>query len=39
MLIAFFDSESIIHHEFVLGGATVNATYYVEMPSRLWDNV
>ena len=31
MLIAFSNSEGIVHCEFVLGATTVNAAYYVEV--------
>ncbi len=29
MLILFFDSKGVIHHEYVLRGQTKNATFYV----------
>jgi len=35
MLIAFFDSDSIIHKEFVPVGQTVNSTFYKEVLKRL----
>jgi hypothetical protein len=39
MLIAFSNSEGIVHCEFVLGATTVNAAYYVEVLSCLQDKV
>lgn len=35
MLIAFFDSKGLIHHEFVPVGQTVNARFYLEVMKRL----
>jgi len=35
MLIVFFDSDSIIHKEFVPVGQTVNSTFYEEVLKRL----
>ncbi|VVC39136.1 Transposase, type 1, partial [Cinara cedri] len=35
MLIVFFDSQGIIHKEFVLPGITVNAEYYKNVLDRL----
>jgi hypothetical protein len=35
MLTAFFDADSIIHHEFVQGKQTVNGKYYKEVIKRL----
>jgi hypothetical protein len=37
MLICFFDIRDIIHFEFVLEGATVKQTFYVEVLKRLID--
>jgi hypothetical protein len=36
MLVTFFDSQRIIHKEFVPPGQTVNKQYYVEYLSRLF---
>ncbi len=35
MLILFFNSEGVIHHEYVPEGRTVNATFYVQVLDRL----
>jgi len=35
MLIAFFDSDSIIHKKFVPAGQTVNSAFYKEVLKRL----
>jgi hypothetical protein len=35
MLIVFFDSDGIIHKEFVPAGQTVNSTFYEEVLKRL----
>ncbi len=35
MLILFFDSKSVIHHEYVPEGQTVNAMFYVQVLDRL----
>lgn len=35
MLIAFFDSEGLIHHEFVPPGTTVTGQFYAEVLARL----
>ncbi len=35
MLILFFDSKGVIHHEYVHEGQTVNATFYVQVLDRL----
>ncbi len=35
MLIAFFDSKGLIHHEYVLFGQTVNAIFYLSVLKRL----
>ena len=37
MLIAFFDINSVMHHEFVLPGQTVNGHFYVQVLKRLHD--
>ncbi len=31
MLILFFDSKSVVHHEYIPEGQTVNATFYVQV--------
>ncbi len=35
MLILFFDSKGVIHHEYVFEDQTVNATFYVHVSDRL----
>jgi len=35
MIICFFDSQDIVHKEFVLPGQTVNQTFYREVLERL----
>ncbi len=35
MLILFFDSKGVIHHEYVPEGQTVKATFYVQVLDRL----
>ncbi len=35
MLILFFDSKGVIHHEYVPEGQTVNAIFYVQVLDRL----
>lgn len=35
MLIAFFDSKGLIHHEFVPPGQTVNMVFYLQVIKRL----
>jgi len=39
MLICFFDQKGIVHKEVVPPGQTVNASFYVEVLKRLWENV
>jgi len=39
MLIAFFDSDSIIHKEFVPAGQTVNSAFYEEVLKRLLQGI
>jgi len=39
ILMVFFDSHGIVHHEFALEGKTVNAAFYVEVFKRLRDRV
>jgi len=35
MLLAFFDSEGIVHHEYALDGQTINKEFYMEVLRRL----
>ena len=35
MLLAFFDSEGIVHHEYAPGGQIINKEFYVEILRRL----
>ncbi|GBM40532.1 hypothetical protein AVEN_76938-1 [Araneus ventricosus] len=35
MLIAFFDNEVVVHHEFVPAGQIVNCPFYVQVLKRL----
>jgi len=35
MLLAFFDSEGIVHHDYVPDGQTINKEFYVEVLRRL----
>ena len=39
MLLAFFDSEGIVHHEYAPGGQTVNKEFYLEVLRRLRESV
>jgi len=39
MLLASFDSEGIIHHEYALDGQTINKEFYVEVLRRLPESV
>jgi len=39
MLLAFFDSESIVHHEYAPDGQTVNKEFYLEVLRRLRESV
>jgi hypothetical protein len=39
MLIAFFDIDGLVHHEFVLTGQTVNKEFYKTVLQRLRDAV
>jgi len=39
MLIAFFDIDSVVHHEFIPPGQTVNGHFYVQVLQRLRDAV
>ena len=39
MLLAFFDSEGIVHHEYAPDGQTINKEFYVEVLRRLRESV
>lgn len=39
MLIAFFDNEGVVHHEFVPAGQTVNGPFYVQVLKRVREAV
>jgi len=39
MLLAFFDSEDIVHHEYAPDGQTINKEFYVEFLRRLRESV
>jgi hypothetical protein len=39
VLIAFFDIDGVVHHEFVPHGQTVNGHFYVQVLQRLRDAV
>jgi len=39
MLIAFFDIDGVVHHEFIPPGQTVNGHFYVQVLQRLHDAV
>ena len=39
MLLAFFDSEGIVHHEYAPDGQTINKGFYVEVLWRLRESV
>ena len=39
MLLAFFDSEGIVHHEYAPDGQTVNKEFYLEVLRRLRESV
>jgi len=39
MLLAFFDSEVIVHHEYTPNGQTVNKEFYVEVLRHLRESV
>ena len=36
MLVCFYDSKGIIHHEFVHEGQTVTGSFYLSVLERLW---
>ena len=39
MLTVFFDSEGVVHYEFLPQGRTVNKEYYLEVMQRLREAV
>jgi hypothetical protein len=39
MLVAFFDDEGIVHREFVPTGTSVTAAFYVDVLTRMRENV
>jgi len=39
MLTVFFDSEDVVHYEFLPQGQTVNKKYYLEVVQRLREAV
>ena len=39
MLLAFFDSEGIVHHEYAPNGQTINKEFYLEVLQRLHESV
>jgi len=39
MLLAFFDSEGIVHHEYAPDRQTINKEFYVEVLRRLYESV
>jgi len=39
MLLAFFDSEGIVHHQYAPDGQTINEEFYVEVLRRLRESV
>ena len=39
MLVCFYDSKGIIHHEFVPEGQTVNGSFYLSVLERLWKRI
>jgi len=39
MLLAFFDSEGIVHHKYTPDGQTINKKFYVEVLRRLRESV
>jgi len=39
MLLAFFDSEGIVHHEYAPNGQTINKEFYMEVLQRLRESV
>ncbi len=39
MLIFFFDSKGVIHHEYVPKGQTINAMFYIQVLDRLYKRI
>ena len=39
MLVCFYDSKGIIHHEFVPEGQTVAGSFYLSVLERLWKRI
>jgi len=39
MLVCFYDSKGIIHHEFVPEGQTVTGSFYLSVLERLWKRI
>ena len=39
ILLAFFDSEGIVHHEYAPDGHTINKEFYLEVLQRLCESV
>ena len=39
MLVYFYDSKGIIHHEFVPEGQTVTGSFYLSVLERLWKRI
>jgi len=39
MLLAFFDSEGIVHHEYAPDGQTINKEFYLEVLRHLRESV
>ncbi len=39
MLILFFDSKGVIHHEYVPEGQTVNAVFYIQILDHLYKRI
>ena len=39
MLLAFFDPEGIVHHEYAPDGQTINKEFYVEVLRRVRESV
>ena len=39
MLVCFYDSKGIIHHEFVPEGQTVTGSFYLCVLERLWKRI
>ena len=39
MIVCFYDSKGIIHHEFVPDGQTVTGSFYLSVLERLWKRI